>query len=227
MIRRIQASLATLFTAAAIPLMATIVTVQAPDGQEVELFLPEGREAEVLSESVRACFGVPDAMQRYRFEADDSADDDNPPPSKTLRDWERGWTKSEEKDIKFIIKALAYKSTAWLATHANDMKKRGRRIESVHPLRFMEICFTDKDLKYAMHELSGHGWDGLMSGLEGSLNEEMARNNMRMEFREAFATAIEVDLAEFNHCIDLEEWEILVRTLIDLVPLPDEDDWDL
>ena len=52
-----------------------------------------------------------------------------------FRNFNQSPTVSEVKDIRYIVTSLANKSLATLLKQKSDLKKAGKRIDSIHPLK--------------------------------------------------------------------------------------------
>jgi hypothetical protein len=126
----------------------------------------------------------------------------------------------ERQDIHFIIVTLANKSLVSLLNYKKPLEDAGKRVNHVHPLRFLESIFADEEMKVAMHNVRKRGWvwDDFFKGLAGSLGEESNQNNMTTHMVLDFCTNLEISSTEILPLVNMHQWKELIDALIRLVP---------
>jgi len=137
------------------------------------------------------------------------------------RFYQRVPSNQDVADIRYIVENLADHSPVWIGLHVGALKSAGGRIESVHPLRFCEVIFTDESMKVAMRNLRKRGgryWSEFMGGLRRSFSEERSRGNLTNEQVLALATRVEVDPKVILPAVQNGQWDRVLSLLIDHVP---------
>lgn len=129
-------------------------------------------------------------------------------------------TEEDRDNVFFIVSTLGNKSLAKVWKSKSSLKKAGEKIEHLHPLRFLEIVFTNEELKAAMHNLKNRDlmWGEFKGGLYGSLAEEFQRGNLTEEQIYDFAGNIGVDISLFYNAIQQKDWDDMLTILIKNVP---------
>ncbi len=162
--------------------------------------------------------------QNYQEVWVDQKEDPELLPKKTYigyRSYENKTTQSEKDDMYFIMKSLATKSIPWLMKNKSKLSAAGNRIDSVHPLRFLETVFTEEELKVYLHNIrkrSGFTWSEYLNGIKGSLEDECLIGNLTNEMLLDFASNVNVDYSILEPLARQEKWEDLIKTLIVYVP---------
>lgn len=136
------------------------------------------------------------------------------------RDYGEAVSKSDKKDIAFIVTTLATGSKLTALSESSSLKKAGKRIERVHPLRFLMTVFNDEELKAGVHairDVGGMIGDGFFDPLVDTLKEEAARGNV-LQFTADFAEKVNIDPALIQPSMEKGKWKDFVDTLIDQIP---------
>ena len=97
------------------------------------------------------------------------------------------------------------------------MDEAGKRIEHIHPLRFLMCILTDKELIEGVkeiHRYHGIPWKRLSSELKENLKEEFNRNNLRDEQLLDFASNIKTDSKPILKMVHRKDWGEFVVHLI-------------
>lgn len=153
-----------------------------------------------------------------------------PFPKKTYigyRDYDQRATESEKDDIRFILKNLATKSVAGLLKYRSQLEAAGDRIDSLHPLRFLEAIFTDEELKTYLHNVRKRGgwiWGEFIKGIKGSLQEEFDLGNLSDEMLLDFSFQVGIEMSKIEGLVHGRKWEDFIKTLI--IHIPREGDSD-
>ncbi len=138
------------------------------------------------------------------------------------RDYNRALTKSEKKDLRYIINTLSRESLVKIGTENSSLTKAGERINNIHPLRFLLTVFSDEELKAGVHGIRNRAvpwiWDKFLKGLTDSLKLEASRKNMLTAYVEDLSRNLELSPSLLYPIVDSEKWNELVETLIEIVP---------
>ncbi len=132
-------------------------------------------------------------------------------------------TTAEAKLIYELIDNLGKKSKAALLFNTGTMLKLGEDIQHIHPLRFLEVVFTNPDLKESMEKvLNDHfKWDGFLNGSFGQrgfadkMRHEFNRNNL-FPYVLGFSQAVKAHPDQIRTLFEKQEWDKLVIYLIKL-----------
>lgn len=137
----------------------------------------------------------------------------------TTRNYHPAPSQSQQNDIYKIISTLP-KNPATLAAESGEMKRAGKRIENVHPFRFLQHIFTNEELKAAVATIEktksgplGKPWREFLGGLEKSLKEEAAKDNLT-PFIAEFAASVKVNPDEVHAVISKSDWKGLVKVML-------------
>ncbi len=125
-----------------------------------------------------------------------------------LHDWEK-------QTIAHIVTTMAEKNVFQLLLEKKDMEKRGKRINHVHPLRFIGYVCSDLKLKRSLRLVRKNTfkWDGFIDGFAGRMREESGRNNL-IRFLPGFAELVGVEPSDIMPYIQRLDCDGLVRFLI-------------
>ncbi len=124
----------------------------------------------------------------------------------------------EEKDriaIGEIVKNMAEHGKIWLLKHRTFMNELGDSVRHVHPLKFLEVVFTDEYLKSCMRELFEDYFKktGFMDGLGETLTNKAAIGDLDRYLAD-FCKAIKVPFESVKIYFEAKDWEGLVRFLM-------------
>lgn len=138
----------------------------------------------------------------------------------TPRNYAEPASAADKADIRFIVTSLATKSWAQLLGQRSSLNKAGDRVDHVHPLRFVQVIFTDDEMNGCLHSIRDRSlvWKKFFSGLAGSLDEESARNNMRPEFIQDFAASLKIDPSLFMGLLQQKRWSDFIDVLLKTIP---------
>lgn len=136
-----------------------------------------------------------------------------------MRNYNAKLTTTEMEDTRYIMKTLGMASLITIAKERSSLRKRGKNIEPIHPLRFLLVVFTDEELKAGMHGLYGRTWvwDEFWAGLHDSFETESGRNNLN-QFVDDFSTKIGLNPNLIKPLIHSKQWNQLIKTLLDKLP---------
>ena len=122
---------------------------------------------------------------------------------------------NQKKIIEYIVTTMAKKNVLQLGLMRKSMERKGDKIYSVHPLKFLQHVFSNQDLKNAMHKIrkSGFKWDGFINGYSKKMKEE-ARKNHLVPYVPAFAKSLNVREEHVMRYITNRDYEGLVKFLM-------------
>ncbi len=122
----------------------------------------------------------------------------------------------EQRIIAHILMTLSEKNPLALAFERKSLEKNGRRIEHVHPLRFLGYVCNDSRLLNALREVrkSSFKWQGFASGIGRRLGQEADRDNL-IRHLPGFAATLRLNHQKLASFVEKRDWEGLVQCLID------------
>lgn len=137
-----------------------------------------------------------------------------------LRHYEVPPTDEERELVFYVVNTLGNKSLAKVWKSKSSLKRAGDKIDHIHPLRFLEIVFTDEELKASIRNLRNRDliWSEFKGGLFGSLAEEAKRNNLTDEQLQDFGQNIGIDITIVYPSILKADWDEMLSLLIKNVP---------
>jgi hypothetical protein len=134
------------------------------------------------------------------------------------------WTEvtlEEKNDIGFIILTLSYKNLPKLLLNKSQLENAGKRVDHVHPLKFLDCIFQDEELKVGIRNIKKRGglvWSSFIEGLARSLEEEKQRGTMEetefQDFSERLLLNPDIIACQFFG----GKWEELIFLLIEHIP---------
>lgn len=124
-----------------------------------------------------------------------------------LQEWEK-------QVITFIITEMAEKNVFQLLLEKREMEKKGKKINHVHPLRFIGYVCSDTKLKKAVRVFRKNPfkWDNFINGFSGRMREEHARNNL-LRFAPSFSRHLQADEVTVFTYLQQTDCDGLVRYL--------------
>lgn len=140
---------------------------------------------------------------------------------KIERDYNKGYSKQDKKIISWIVKTIAWDNLLKLAPKKDLLKEEGKKVDHVHPLRFCEVIFANEELKCGAHAIRDRtSWvrDPFYNGITGSLEEESACNNLKIEYIQDFAKNVKIDSGIILPILQQKRWVDFVNCLIDNIP---------
>ncbi len=127
-----------------------------------------------------------------------------------LHDWEK-------QIISYIVTSMSEKNVFQLLLEKRDMERKGKKINPVHPLRFLGYVCEDPKLKKGMKTFKKNlfKWDNFINGLAGRLKEEAAKENL-LRFTPQFAQHVGANLDTVVSHLMQADYEGLVVYLMNL-----------
>lgn len=124
-------------------------------------------------------------------------------------------SESEKHLIEAIVNTIAEKNVFQLAFEKRGLEKKGKKVNGVHPLRFIGHIFSNPALKKAMRSIrkSSFKWDGFLDGYSKRMRLEYEHNNL-FKYVVGFSEAVHANPEEVNHYIRKKDWEGLLIYLM-------------
>jgi hypothetical protein len=202
---------------AVLPLMSEEVVILSPNGEPLVIDVDQNDRFLETVNMLRSYYGSGDYL--IAFESSAASIESRSSQKIDMRKYHAKLTSSETEDVRYIMKTLGMGSILKIAKERSSLKKRGKNIEPIHPLRFLIVIFTDEQLKAGMHGLYGRTWvwDEFWAGLHDSFETESGRNNLN-QFVDDFAAKIGLRPNLIKPLIYDKQWNQLIKMLIDKLP---------
>jgi hypothetical protein len=126
-------------------------------------------------------------------------------------------SEEDKQIVEQLITTLASSSKISLLMKQGDLKALGAEISHLHGLKFLTAIFTNPSLKTPMYEIFMDRFkkDGFMGGLTPGLTKE-ANEGKLMQYASGFSAELKADLDTIKEFFRNQNWEGMVRYLIDL-----------
>jgi|LakMenE01Jun11ns_1017448.scaffolds.fasta_scaffold9911568_3 hypothetical protein len=146
-------------------------------------------------------------------------DYENAKSLKMQRDYNKPLTEKEEKTLIKILLTLANDPLKDIWSKRKSLKKSGDSLRHIHPLRFLEKCYSEERLVAAMCSIVGKTfvWGDFKEGLYDALTEEFGRGNLHPHL-EKFSDSVRVTHDSIKVKVDAQDWDGLMKTLNDYAP---------
>lgn len=140
--------------------------------------------------------------------------------STPFKDFKASLTKEEKKDIQYLVNTLGMNSLVSITNNKSSLKRAGKRIDHIHPLRFLLYIFSDEEMKASMKAMEGRSWvwSEFIDNLVNSFNIEVDRDNMKPEFLREFCKKVNIDMNLIQSAVEQRRWESFVSICIANVP---------
>ncbi len=124
-------------------------------------------------------------------------------------------TNREKEFIHTIITTMAHENLLQLAFSKGSLEKKGKRIECVHPLRFLGFILSNRELKDCLKIIrkSSFKWDHFIKGFSKRMKEEYSNNNLQAQIP-GFAEQVGTTPDQITPYIHKKDWEGLVKSLM-------------
>ncbi|MCE2982397.1 MAG: hypothetical protein LW832_02410 [Parachlamydia sp.] len=195
------------------------------EGDPLEIFIDPSRGFNEVIDSIGDYYGSMEWMAERHNQLDLTLVVSNNKLTvrkKTVeRDYYATLTKQEKKDIHDIVTSLASDSLISLGANKSSLKKKGERIEHLHPLKFLEAILTDEKLKAGMHAIRDRGawiWDEFVGGFIRGFKEETEKQNMKVEYILDFSSKVGINSALIMPSLQAGKWKEMINVLIDTIP---------
>jgi hypothetical protein len=121
----------------------------------------------------------------------------------------------EKKLIFELMKTIGEKNVWGLLFKKKEVEKLGKRVNHVHPMRFIGYILADPKMKKWLKNVrnSSFKWDHFIDGFSDRMKEEHAKNNI-MHHVAGFSHLLSVDPNEITSYIENRDYEGLVKSLL-------------
>ena len=108
------------------------------------------------------------------------------------RDYYRPVTQEEKSYIAYIVKTLSDKNEAALLFCKGSIEAAGKKIDHIHPLKFLEVIFTDEELKTKVRNIRKKSfvWKSFRDGTADSFKDEQRVDNVHEEYLVSFVQSL-------------------------------------
>lgn len=146
-------------------------------------------------------------------------DDKKKKPKKEWRKYHAKVTAKEKEDIAYIVNTLGMETLLTISNSESSIREAGKRVEHIHPLRFLIIVFTDEELKASFHAMDGRTWvwSDFIGGLTDNLDKEFLNNNLK-QFLQDFSNQVGVKHSLIKPVVENRQWLKFVDLLIENIP---------
>ena len=112
---------------------------------------------------------------------------------------------------------MAHNNPIKLGFKKKDLEKKGRKINHVHPIRFLGTVFSDPYLKGCMKDIreSYFKWHGFVDGYSVRMEEEHDKGNL-LPYVNSFCQIVNGNPDQVRAFIMKRDWEGLMRYLVRL-----------
>ncbi len=124
-------------------------------------------------------------------------------------------TRHDEKNINKIVSSLGEYNWVKLLVMKKELEHVGKKIEYLHPLRFIGYIFSNTYLTRCMKEVRGNRfkWGRFIGDFSQNMNSE-ARNNNLYQYVPGFCKEIQEDQNKVLNFIDRGDYSGLVQSLL-------------
>lgn len=123
-----------------------------------------------------------------------------------------GISDSDKKTIYWVIHTIAKSNAIKLGLKQSEVRKKGDKIEHVHPLRFLSYVMGEGSLRGDMQKIksSSYKWSNFMDNYTSRLSREAANNNL-LQYVPGFAHSLGVDVEVIRSFVIRHDWYGLVN----------------
>lgn len=124
-------------------------------------------------------------------------------------------SEKDKRVIHSLISTLGHKNVVQLLFDRKEVEKKGKKIDHVHPLRFMGYILSTPELKSDLKlvKKSSFKWDAFIDGFSDRMKKELASGNI-YPYVADFAKHIGSTVEHVKHHIDKKDFEGLVQSLL-------------
>lgn len=121
----------------------------------------------------------------------------------------------EEENIEKILHALGTYGVPELIWRQKELKRLGKSINHVHPLRFIGYIISQPILRSDLQETHRNffKWRAFLDGFRRRMTEEFYKGNLN-QYLPGFCKSLEIKQEVAEHFIDRRDWEGLVKAIL-------------
>ena len=126
------------------------------------------------------------------------------------------YTPDNIADIADLLETLSTRSTLGLLGERSRLNTLGKRIDHVHPLKFLEIIMTDEHLRSCLREVDSSFFKraAFMRGLGKSFKAK-AKLGQIQPYVQDFSKAVKIPEESLQPYFRDEDWKGLVKHLLE------------
>jgi hypothetical protein len=186
----------------------------------IDHHVPSHINASVHLEMKASCIHIArDSLSTYALEVIASIikipPTEPPEPSDTTFD-NLACTLEDVQNISRLISVMGENGkVVLLFKYQRELRQIGRKIEHVHPLKFISVVISDPHLRSCMKQIHSDyfKWSNLMDGLGNGLSSQNMQGKVSI-FLNDFAKAVNVAPESLQKFVDREDWENMLIFLI-------------
>lgn len=127
------------------------------------------------------------------------------------------YTPADQADVQDLLETLSSRSTLGLLGERSRLNALGKRIDHVHPLKFLEIIFTDNHLKSCLREVDSSFFKrtAFMKGLGKSFKAKAKLGEVEPYIQD-FSKAVKIPIESLQPYFRDEDWIGLVNKLLSI-----------
>jgi len=146
---------------------------------------------------------------------DRSAPSETRPASEIDAYYELPLPDHERKLIHELVRNMAEKSIWGLLFKKREMERLGKRVNHIHPMRFIGYILAEPRLKRYLKEVSTSSfkWDHFIDGFSKRMKEEAAQDNV-MRYIPGMAYALKFDQGRMTNFIHDKDYDGLVKAIL-------------
>ncbi|MBB63920.1 MAG: hypothetical protein CMO81_02530 [Waddliaceae bacterium] len=125
-------------------------------------------------------------------------------------------TESSREDVTYVVHTLAHKKMSTLIKLQGDLDQARIRLDEVHPLRFMEAVFQNKQNCIDLSDLKKRIiiWKPFWSGLKDNLKAQDKKGNLSQKDLEQFSKNIGIQFSEIHGYAEQKNWDSMMELLM-------------
>lgn len=140
--------------------------------------------------------------------------------SVTKRDYWAPLSHHEQETIHYVLTTLANKPLLSLPSHRSSLEEAGKRIEHIHPLKFLQHAYSDEELKVCMGVIQGRClvWKEFITNFSASFQSEVKKGNLTSDHLHHFADTVAIKIDLIMPHAEKSDWVKFVKVLNTHVP---------
>ena len=121
----------------------------------------------------------------------------------------------EEESIEKIMHALGTAGVPELIWRQKELKRLGKSINHIHPLRFIGYIVSEPILRSDLQEAHRNffKWRAFLDGFRRRMTEEFYKGNLG-QYLPGFCKELDIKQEVVEHFIDRRDWEGLVKAIL-------------
>ena len=123
--------------------------------------------------------------------------------------------KEREKIIEIMTTMGSHGNMSLLMHHQKRLRKLGKEVEHVHPLKFLGCIFSTPGMRIYMDDIyhSSFKWSNFIKGLSPNFDHELKKVNL-LKYLDDFAKEVNIPKEKMIVYFQNRDWEGFVKFLI-------------